>query len=182
MRGIHAPTMKQPPSTPTIPHQQAEKSPLNQHVLSVQHVLFYNPNAARLVARIMNCGRGPLGPRPHLQAVRPAEAGAMQSVVHEMTLVQDLRAGAHQGGQVLVRVVAAKVQLAARRHGRTNPRASAAGVATISRAQLRLVQYGAFKSLCVHESITHHHPAPAHPCSPGAQSTPLRHKCEPTPT
>ena len=106
----------------------------------------------------------------------------MQSVVHEMTLVQDLRAGAHQRGQVLVCVVAAKIQLAARRHGRTNPGASAAGVATIRRAQLRLVQYGAFKSLCVHESITHHHPAPAHPCSPGAQSTPLHNKRAPTPT
>ena len=91
----------------------------------------------------------------------------MQSVVHEMTLVQDLRAGAHQGGQVLVRVVAAKIQLAARRHGRTNPGASAAGVATIRRIQLRLVQYGAFKSLCVHASITHHHPAPRTPVHPG---------------
>ena len=177
--------MKQPPSTPTIPHQQAEKSPLNQHVLSVQHVLFYNPNAARLVERIMNCGRGPLGPRPHLQAVRPAEAGAMQSVVHEVALVQDLRADAHQGGQVLVRVVAAKVQLAARRHGRTNPRASAAGVATISRAQLRLVQYGAFKSLCVHASITHHHPAARTPVHPGRNREPThRHnitgECKPS--
>ena len=61
----------------------------------------------------MRRGRGPVGPRPRLKAVRPAEAGAMQSVVHEMTLVQDLRAGAHQGGQVLVRVVAAEVELAA---------------------------------------------------------------------
>ena len=174
MRGIHAPTRKQPPSTPTIPHQHAEKSPHNQHVLSVQHVLFYNPNAARLVARIMNCGRGPLGPRPHLQAVRPAEAGAMQSVVHEMTLVQDLCAAAHQRGQVLVCVVAAKVQLATRRHGRTNPGASAAGVATIRRAQLRLVQYGAFKSLCVHASITHHHPAPRTPVHPGRNRLPAR--------
>ena len=129
-----------------------------------------------------NVGGDPVGPRPRLQAVRPAAAGSSLSVVHEMTLVQDLRAAAHQRGQVLVCVVAAEVELATRRHRRTNPGASAAGVATIRRAQLRLVQYGAFKSLCVHASITHHRTAPVHPCSPGAQSTPLRHKCEPTPT
>lgn len=34
------------------------------------------------------------------------------SVGHEMALVQDLGAGAHQGGQVLVGVVAAEEQLA----------------------------------------------------------------------
>ena len=112
-------------------------------------------------------GRGPVGPCPRLQAVRPAPAGAMTSVVHEMTLVQDLCAGAHQRGQVLVCVVAAEVQLATRRHRRTNPGASAAGVATIRRAKLRLVQYGAFKSLCVHASITHHHPAARTPVHPG---------------
>ena len=44
-RGIHAPTMKQPPSTPTIPHQQAEKSPQNQHVLS------YNLQTASSLSR-----------------------------------------------------------------------------------------------------------------------------------
>ena len=32
--GIHNPTMKQPPSMLIFPHQQAEKSPQNQHVLS----------------------------------------------------------------------------------------------------------------------------------------------------
>lgn len=85
------------------------------------------------------------------------------SVVHEMTLVQDPCAAAHQRGQVLICVVAAEVQLATRRHRRTNPGASAAGVATIRRVQLRLVQYGAFKSLCVHASITHHRPVPRTP-------------------
>lgn len=112
-------------------------------------------------------GRGPVGPRPRLQAVRPGAAGGSLSVVHEMTLVQDLCAGAHQRGQVLVCVVAAEVKLATRRHRRTNPGASAAGVATIRRGQLRLVQYGAFKSLCVHTSITHHRPAARTPVHPG---------------
>ena len=97
------------------------------------------------------------------------------SVVHEMTLVKDLGARAHQRGQVLICVVAAEVQLATRQHRRTNPGASAAGVATIRRVQLRLVQYGAFKSLCVHASIRHHDTAPAHPCSPAAQSQFPRH-------
>ena len=112
-------------------------------------------------------GRGPVGPRPRLQAVRPGAAGGSLSVVHEMTLVQDLCAATHQRGQVLVCVVAAEVKLATRRHRRTNPGASAAGVATIRRGQLRLVQYGAFKSLCVHASITHHHPAARTPVHPG---------------
>ena len=114
-----------------------------------------------------NAGGDPFGPRPRLQAVRPAAAGGSLSVVHEMTLVQDLCAAAHQRGQVLISVVAAEVQLATRRHRRTNPGASAAGVATIRRIQLRLVQYGAFKSLCVHASITHHHPAARTPVHPG---------------
>ena len=130
-------------------------------------------------------GRGPVGPCPRLQAVRPAPAGAMTSVVHEMTLVQDLCAGAHQRGQVLVCVVAAEVQLATRRHRRTNPGASAAGVATIRRGQLRLVQYGAFKSLCVHTSITHHHPAARTPVHPGRNREPTRRhnetgECQPS--
>ena len=119
-------------------------------------------------------GRGPVGPRPRLTAVRSATAGAVTSVVHEMTLVQDLCTGAHQRGQVLICVVAAEVQLATRRHRRTNPGASAAGVATIRRIQLRLVQYGAFKSLCVHASITHHHPAPCTPVHPGRNREPTR--------
>ena len=106
--------------------------------------------------------------------MRPAAAGGSLSVVHEMTLVQDLCAAAHQRGQVLVCVVAAEVQLATRRHSRTNPGASAAGVATIRRAELRLVQYGAFKSLCVHASITHHHPAPRTPVHPGRNRPPER--------
>ena len=121
-----------------------------------------------------NAGGDPVGPRPRLTAVRPATAGSSLSVVHEMTLVQDLRAAAHQRGQVLVCVVAAEVQLATRRHRRTNPGASAAGVATIRRIQLRLVQYGAFKSLCVHASITHHHPAPRTPVHPGRNRPPDR--------
>ena len=58
-------------------------------------------------------GQGPVGPCPRLEAVRPAAAGAVKSVVHEMAFVQDLCASAHQGGQVLVRVVAAEVELAA---------------------------------------------------------------------
>lgn len=119
-------------------------------------------------------GRGPVGPRPRLQAVRPATAGAMTSVVHEMAFVQDLCADPHQRGQVLVCVVAAEVKLATRRHRRTNPGASAAGVATIRRGQLRLVQYGAFKSLCVHASITHHHPAARTPVHPGRNREPTR--------
>ena len=119
-------------------------------------------------------GRGAVGPRPRLQAERPAAAGGSLSVVHEVALVQDLCASAHQGGQVLIRVVAAEVQLATRRHRRTNPGASAAGVATIRRAELRLVQYGAFKSLCVHASITHHHPAPRTPVHPGRNRPPER--------
>ena len=119
-------------------------------------------------------GRGPVGPRPRLQAVRPAAAGSSLSFIHEMTLVQDLCAGAHQRGQVLVCVVAAEVELATRRHRRTNPGASAAGVATIRRIQLRLVQYGAFKSLCVHASITHHRPAPRTPVHPGRNRPPAR--------
>ena len=114
-----------------------------------------------------NAGGDPVGPRPRLTAVRPAAAGGSLSVVHEMTLIQDLCAAAHQRGQVLVCVVAAEVQLATRRHRRTNPGASAAGVATIRRAKLRLVQYGAFKSLCVHASITHHRPASRTPVHPG---------------
>ena len=63
------------------------------------------------------------------------------------------------------------------RHARrTNPGASAAGVATIRRIQLRLVQDRAFKSLCVHASITHHHPAPRTPVHPGRNhSTDHRH-------
>ena len=56
---------------------------------------------------------GTLCPRPRLEAVRPAAAGGSPSVVHEMAFVQDLCASAHQGGQVLVRVVAAEVELAA---------------------------------------------------------------------
>ena len=116
---------------------------------------------------LRNAGGDPVGPRPRLKAVRPVAAGGSLSVVHEMTLVQDLCAAAHQRGQVLVCVVAAEVQLATRRHRRTNPGASAAGVATIRRIQLRLVQYGAFKSLCVHASITHHHPAARTPVHPG---------------
>ena len=52
-------------------------------------------------------------PCPRLEAVRPAAAGAVISVVHEMAFVQDLCASAHKGGQVLVRVVAAEVELAA---------------------------------------------------------------------
>ena len=119
-----------------------------------------------------NAGGDPVGPRPRLTAVRPATAGSSLSVVHEMTLVQDLCAAAHQRGQVLVCVVAAEVQLATRRHRRTNPGASAAGVATIRRVQLRLVQYGAFKSLCVHASITHHRPAPRTPVHPGRNRPP----------
>lgn len=119
-------------------------------------------------------GRGPVGLRPRLQAVRPGAAGGSLSVVHEMTLVQDLCAATHQRGQVLVCVVAAEVQLATRRHRRTNPGASAAGVATIRRIQLRLVQYGAFKSLCVHASITHHRPAPCTPVHPGRNREPTR--------
>lgn len=121
-----------------------------------------------------NAGGDPVGPRPRLHAVRPAAAGSSLSVVHEMTLVQDLRAAAHQRGQVLVCVVAAEVQLATRRHRRTNPGASAAGIATICRIQLRLVQYGAFKSLCVHASITHHHSAPRTPVHPGRNRPPAR--------
>ena len=121
-----------------------------------------------------NAGGDPVGPRPRLHAVRPAAAGSSLSVVHEMTLVQDLCAAAHQRGQVLVCVVAAEVQLATRRHRRTNPGASAAGVATIRRIQLRLVQYGAFKSLCVHASITHHHSAPRTPVHPGRNRPPAR--------
>ena len=117
---------------------------------------------------------GTLGPRPRLKAVRPAAAGGSLSVVHEVALVQDLCASAHQGGQVLIRVVAAEVQLATRRHRRTNPGASAAGVATIRRIQLRLVQDRAFKSLCVHASITHHHPAPRTPVHPGRNRPPDR--------
>ena len=119
-----------------------------------------------------NAGGDPVGPRPCLQAVRPAAAGGALSIVHEMTLVQDLCAAAHQRGQVLICVVAAEVQLATRRHRRTNPGASAAGVATIRRGQLRLVQYGAFKSLCVHASITHHRPAPRTPVHPGRNREP----------
>ena len=119
-----------------------------------------------------NAGGDPVGPRPRLQAVRPAAAGGSLSVVHEMTLVQDLCAAAHQRRQVLVSVVAAEVQLATRRHRRTNPGASAAGVATIRRIQLRLVQYGAFKSLCIHASITHHRPAPRTPVHPGRNRSP----------
>ena len=38
----------------------------------------------------------------------PAAAGGSVSVVHEVTLIQDLRAGTHQGRQVLVGVVAAE--------------------------------------------------------------------------
>ena len=121
-----------------------------------------------------NAGGDPVGPRSRLTTVRPAAAGGSLSVVHEMTLVQDLCAAAHQRGQVLVSVVAAEVQLATRRHRRTNPGASAAGVATIRRIQLRLVQYGAFKSLCVHVSITHHHPAPRTPVHPGRNHRPDR--------
>ena len=119
-----------------------------------------------------NAGGDPVSPRPRLTAVRPAAAGGSLSVVHEMTLVQDLRAAAHQRGQVLVCVVAAEVQLATRRHRRTNPGASAAGVATIRRIQLWLVQYGAFKSLCVHAPITHHRPAPRTPVHPGRNHRP----------
>ena len=119
-------------------------------------------------------GRGPCGPRPRLRAEPPAAAGGSLSVVHEMTLVEDLCAAAHQRGQVLVCVVAAEVQLATRRHRRTNPGASAAGVATIRRAELRLVQYGAFKSLCVHASITHHRPVPRTPVHPGRNHSTVR--------
>ena len=36
--GIHTPTMKQPPSMWIFPHQQAEKSLQNQHVLSILQV------------------------------------------------------------------------------------------------------------------------------------------------
>ena len=36
--GIHTPTMKQPTSMWLFPHQQAEKSPQNQHVLSILQV------------------------------------------------------------------------------------------------------------------------------------------------
>ena len=122
--------------------------------------------------RKKNAGGDPVGPRTRLKAVCPAAAGGSLSVVHEMTLVQDLCAAAHQRGQVLVCVVAAEVQLATRRHRRTNPGASAAGVATIRRIQLRLVQYGAFKSLCVHTSITHHHPALRTPVHPGRNHWP----------
>ena len=43
-----------------------------------------------------NAGGDPVGPRPRLTAVRPATAGAVTSVVHEMALVQDLCATAHQ--------------------------------------------------------------------------------------
>ena len=43
-----------------------------------------------------NAGGDPVGPCPRLTAVRPAAAGGSLSVVHEMTLVQDLRAAAHQ--------------------------------------------------------------------------------------
>ena len=121
-----------------------------------------------------NAGGDPVGPRPRLQAVHPAAAGGSLSVVHEMTLVEDLCAAAHQRGQVLICVVAAEIELATRRHRRTNPGASAAGVATIRRAELRLVQYGAFKSLCVHASITHHHPAPRTPVHPGRNRPPAR--------
>ena len=46
--------------------------------------------------RKKNAGGDPVGSRPRLQAVRPAAAGGSLSVVHEMTLVQDLRAAAHQ--------------------------------------------------------------------------------------
>ena len=126
-----------------------------------------------------NAGGDPVGPRPRLYAVRPAAAGGSLSVVHEMTLVQDLCTGTHQGRQVLICVVAAEVELATRRHRRTNPGASTAGVATIRRAELRLVQYGAFKSLCVHASITHHHPAPRTPVHPGRNRSPARRYNEP---
>ena len=124
-----------------------------------------------VTARIAERGRTPC--RSAARASSPAPPGqgrGRSSVVHEMALVQDLGAGAHQRWQVLVGVVAAEEQLAPRGHGRANPRASAAHVAAIRRVQLRLVQCGAFKSPCVHVSITHHDRAPVHPCSPAAQS------------
>ena len=49
-RFVHPPRWLPPPPIPTFPHQQAEKSPHNQHVLSFnpksphnQHVLSFNP-------------------------------------------------------------------------------------------------------------------------------------------
>ena len=38
-----SPTMKQPPSMLIFPHQQAEKSPQNQHVLSFNPILPFSP-------------------------------------------------------------------------------------------------------------------------------------------
>ena len=43
-----------------------------------------------------NAGGDPVGPRPRLEAVCRAAAGGSLSVVHEMTLVQDLCAATHQ--------------------------------------------------------------------------------------
>ena len=37
-RTTHRLAMKQPPPTPTFPHQQADKPPHNQHALSILHV------------------------------------------------------------------------------------------------------------------------------------------------
>ena len=57
-------------------------------------------------------GGDPSAPARTSSVTRPAAAGGSLSVGHEMALVQDLGAGAHQRWQVLVGVVAAEEQLA----------------------------------------------------------------------
>lgn len=96
------------------------------------------------------------------------------SGVHELALVEDVGAGAHQGRQVRVGVVAAEEQAPARRHGDADPRPRPAGVAAVGSSQSGFGDCSPFESRSVHTPITHHQPPRPHDCSPVAQSPDAR--------
>ena len=89
---------------------------------------------------------------------------------HELALVEDVSARAHQGRQMRVGVVGAEEQAPARRHGDADPRPRPAGVAAVGSSQSGFGDCGPFESRSVHAPITHHRPPRAHYCSPVAQS------------
>lgn len=89
---------------------------------------------------------------------------------HELALVEDIGARAHQGRQMRVGVVGAEEQAPARRHGDADPRPRPAGVAAVGSSQSGFGDCGPFESRSVHAPITHHRPPRPHGCSPVAQS------------
>ncbi len=100
--------------------------------------------------------------------VRPHCGGSL-SVVHEMTLVQDLCAGAHQRGRCSFAWWPQKATGHPTASARTQS-ASAAGVATIHAAVMRLVNTGRSRSVAF--ILPSHTIVPPRTCSPGRNRSP----------